>query len=498
MSSQETRYFGKKSSTVLMISLFLLLLFLRIYRLGYHDFWYDEVMTLYFSTARHWTANPPLYYILIFLWGKIFGTSEYALRFPSVIFSALSLGMVYLLGKELFGRKAGLLASVIMGLSPFQLWYAQEARNYSMLLLLSTVSSYFLLKAVRKEKRIFWLLFSLISVTGLYTHYLYIFLILSQLTFALLIKKRKGNFLIITVSLGTGLLFTPYLARFLTRFQGGYWINVPDWQSLLFTFENLMLGYHGTTQLYTLSNIVTLGLFIFSLNILRVKRLRSNYLFCILLFFIPLFTVFFFSKYVFSVYLDRGFIVISPYCYLILSSAIIAMPKKVSVCLLGGLLFLLLAADCRYFKDKMVPSLKHHNGLYTKKPLKPLAQFLDKNVMGNKEALFITNPSGWSVIAYCPINWVRDFYIYVPGIRDEETKKPYLDDEENISCYRLRELDFQRFWVIASDWGRTGALDDNSQRVKEWLDDNFILVFSNNFEGTWLFGYIKKQPRPAP
>ncbi|MCG2711283.1 MAG: glycosyltransferase family 39 protein [Candidatus Omnitrophica bacterium] len=107
---------------------------------------------------------------MLHFWIKIFRISEFSLRFPSLIFSFLSIIAVFFLGKALFSKKVGLLASIFMGISPFHLWYAQEARDYSMLLFWGTLSSYLLFRAIRKGELKLWVIFTIVSLAGLYTY----------------------------------------------------------------------------------------------------------------------------------------------------------------------------------------------------------------------------------------------------------------------------------------------------------------------------------------
>src|SRR3989338_2125771 len=101
--------------------LFSIFFFLRLYKLGYHDLWYDEICTIGYAKYPWGNWNAPLYWIILHFWIKIFGISEFSLRFPSLIFSFLSVILVFLLGKKLFGKQAGIIASIFIGLSPFHL-----------------------------------------------------------------------------------------------------------------------------------------------------------------------------------------------------------------------------------------------------------------------------------------------------------------------------------------------------------------------------------------
>lgn len=126
--------------------LFLILLLgaaLRIYHLGAFPLWQDEVFSRYYSESPlsylwtrglHDESNPPLYFTVMHGWMPLFGTSETALRVPSVFFSLLAIGLAYLIGAELEGRTVGLLGAGFMAIGPTEIWFAQEARTYALLL----------------------------------------------------------------------------------------------------------------------------------------------------------------------------------------------------------------------------------------------------------------------------------------------------------------------------------------------------------------------------
>ena len=160
------------------LGFFFVFLAFRLYHLGYCDLWYDEIGTVSYAQYPWGNWNAPLYWIVLHFWTKIFGISEFSLRFPSLIFSFSSVILIFVLGKELFNKKTGFIAGIFMGLSPFHLWYAQEARDYSMLLFFGLLSSLLFYKALRKGENRQWLLFILVSFLGIYTNYFYIFLFL--------------------------------------------------------------------------------------------------------------------------------------------------------------------------------------------------------------------------------------------------------------------------------------------------------------------------------
>jgi len=68
------------------------------------------------------------------------------------------------------------------------------------------------------------------------------------------------------------------------------------------------------------------------------------------------------------------------------------------------------------------------------------------------------------------------------------------ETDSNLSVYKVTQLNFQRLWILSCDIGmRTGALDENSKKVKDWLDERFTLEFSREIDGLRLFRYVKRK-----
>jgi mannosyltransferase len=164
----------------------------RIYRLDHQSIWYDEAVSVYFanqslkdlvvgvSTDNH----PPLHFFALHFWLKLAGQSEFAVRFLSLISGVLAVPMLFQLGQELFNQRIGSLAAFLLSISPFHVWFSQEARMYTLAALLSLASVYIFVLILRKgagsARRYIWVSYVPISTLGLYTHFYVGFIILFQ------------------------------------------------------------------------------------------------------------------------------------------------------------------------------------------------------------------------------------------------------------------------------------------------------------------------------
>ena len=142
----ETRVNGaglpRGSHTVILAVVVLLGVFLRFYRIAAQPLWVDEASSVRFARGTlsqlwDWSTlvdpgNPPLYYSLLHGW-LVFGDSEASLRTLSALFGVLTIPLVYALGRTITDHRLGVVTALLFAISPFQVWYSQEARGYSLL-----------------------------------------------------------------------------------------------------------------------------------------------------------------------------------------------------------------------------------------------------------------------------------------------------------------------------------------------------------------------------
>jgi len=152
----------------------------RIYHLDYNSIWLDEAATyihsLTLSGIFDYTNsvdyfNPPLFPLFEFVMIQIAGASEWGLRFFPALFGILTIPAAYLMGKEFHDKYTGLITAIIFALSPFLIYYSQEARSFSMLLFLCTVLMYVFLKALKTNSRKDWAAFGIVAAVTFATHF---------------------------------------------------------------------------------------------------------------------------------------------------------------------------------------------------------------------------------------------------------------------------------------------------------------------------------------
>lgn len=193
-------------------------------------------------------VHPPLYFQILYVWTRLFGTGERAVRSLSGLFYLLSVFALYGLGRELYGTKTALLSAAIYLTSPLAILSAQFARMYSLLSLLSILSTwlYIQFSVKPRDSNLRFALYILVNVLGTFTHIAFFFLLFGQIVFHLLFyrRKRMKRFVIaIVLSLVPYLIFWApiLLGQMANSGEGLAWVKRPG----LFAVGELVLMYGG-------------------------------------------------------------------------------------------------------------------------------------------------------------------------------------------------------------------------------------------------------------
>lgn len=175
--------------------------------------------------------HPPLYYLIINQWTKLFGYSEVSLRFPSILFGVASVFIVYLIGKEFFDKKVGLIASLLLATSGLHIYYSQEARMYSLATFLVSLTVYFFLK-----QKWFW--FSILMLLIGLTDYVSLFI---APVFLIVGYKQWKKVILSYLPLIIG--FLVWSPIFIKQLVAGVSVQGTNWWNILgtATFKNFVL-----------------------------------------------------------------------------------------------------------------------------------------------------------------------------------------------------------------------------------------------------------------
>ncbi|MEO6061672.1 MAG: glycosyltransferase family 39 protein, partial [Thermoflexales bacterium] len=240
------------AETLCLAAILLLAAGLRFYRIDAQSLWYDEgnsariaersIQLILEGAAGD--IHPPLYYLALSLWRGLFGASETALRSLSAACGIGIVGLAWLLGRRLFSRRIGLAAAALVAISPFAIYYSQEARMYAMLALWAALSSVWIATlatrgsagAPTRARRLAGpVVYALATAAGLYTHYAYPFVMIAQAVALGLagltdreaqIRQPRALLAWALANLAAITLFGPWLPIALRQIQG--WTVAPQ------------------------------------------------------------------------------------------------------------------------------------------------------------------------------------------------------------------------------------------------------------------------------
>jgi 4-amino-4-deoxy-L-arabinose transferase-like glycosyltransferase len=176
---------------------------LRFATLDVQSFWIDEgytvrLLRMDLSGLLHGIPRteetPPLYYVVAWLWTRAFGTGEVGVRSLSALLGAATIPVAYLFGRRLLSHRAGITAAALAAFNPLLVWYSQEARAYSLLVLLAAASMLLAIEAGDRGGRALpgW---AAVSALALATHYFALFVVVPEAAWLLLrapVRRRAA------------------------------------------------------------------------------------------------------------------------------------------------------------------------------------------------------------------------------------------------------------------------------------------------------------------
>jgi mannosyltransferase len=368
----ETRLLGAGRSRWILTLVLLVAFGLRLYALSDKEMWYDEAFAVLYAekdpgsivygtiTPVEGAAadiHPLLYYFFLHAWMGI-GQSPFVVRFPSVVLGLVSICLVFRIARELFDARAGLLATILAAISPFHIWYSQEARMYSLLCMLSLLSVYLFVKASKSGEWRHWIGFGLATGAALYAHNL-AFLIIVALDLAVLLCRRWDVLRqLIVAQLVSLLLFLPWLLLVPGQFakvRQAYWIPRPGPTELVRTLIVFNFNLPGPT--WALPFTLFFSLLLLALTLYRLLRPagaaagRGSWAtnLCLSLSFMPVLTMFAISQ-IKAVYVERALLASALLYYVTVARAMLRsrLPRVIVASLIPIPLLLLTSLSYQY------------------------------------------------------------------------------------------------------------------------------------------------------
>lgn len=155
--------FDELASWLVIIIITLFGTWLRVLLIASKGLWLDETFSIWLSNHSvpdmlHWILrvdqHPPLYYLLLHYWIAWNGDTPYYVRLLSALFGAGTIPVIYLIGKRLSGDVVGVTAALLLAVSPFHIFYAQETRMYTLLTFNAAIAIYALVRLLTDPRSV--------------------------------------------------------------------------------------------------------------------------------------------------------------------------------------------------------------------------------------------------------------------------------------------------------------------------------------------------------
>lgn len=237
---------------------FILNFILKLFKIDSMPYSYDEIISvkdtlLDFGHIKHeseWDSNPPFYYYCLWIWEKIFGLSELGIRSFSATFNSLTIITLGFYLKKYFNSIIAIFFTIIYIFHPILQYYAQEARCYSFLIFLISLSIISFHNFILNNNKSNLVILGFINFLLVYTHYVAAIIVPFQFLFIILFYKKH---IINNIIAGLITIFLIYLRFTKKQFELIFgvtsnsiketWIKKANISNLLDFFNSMYFSY---------------------------------------------------------------------------------------------------------------------------------------------------------------------------------------------------------------------------------------------------------------
>ena len=481
--------------TALALAIITLGFSLRLYRLDAQSFWYDEAYSASVATGtpaqiisnRFSDVHPPLYYLALHFWQNV-DAGDFTVRLLSAMLGTAGIAAVYALGRTLFDEYVGLAAAAITCLAPYTVFYGQEARMYSLLLLLSALLLLSYNRMLHTRSRRWWLAYTACAVLSMYVQYISALLLLGLHLHFLVSKRRDRDAWALMAS--TDAIVLLVLAPQLTILLGQtHLIARHQWTAPATPgFARLLTApYALTLSQFTSQRLVPLGfaavLVLFIITHLQLARHlvrdrdpggQISLMVCAL--WTPLLLAFAISQWQ-SIYRERALIVAVPALYLLLSWGVVKTRERYFnlSCLLVLGAVALGALNNWYF-----------DAAFGKPSFRSVGEVLEAEACGAAPIFHTSDGALLIMMRYAP----HCEHFLLEG--DPAPQLP-LETYQALGgrVTAKEELPGETFWLVV-------ALDNSiefQRGMVDWIDERYRLAEEHDVEGVYLRRYDATMPR---
>lgn len=369
----------------------------------------DSMLSVYSAVMTQEGHIGPLYHVLNYLLCQLFGYSEWGLRLPSAIYGTVAVILVYKIAETLTNNHVALLSSILMAISPVLVWYSQEARMYSLWVMLILITTFLFIRVLEQRQLWLWVLFTIFASLSVWTLLNSVFILLSlglYLVIFFKMYKREFCFYIVSMFVAAASYFPGIIAllakgpvsvgssRTTTVFDfiyAFYVFNVgttlgPSLLGIRMSLKHLgsvntaweIVSQHGVLLMPSL--LLYGSIFLYGTYKAVTTRKDDNNIFVLVMLFVPLVMVFgitlFSSSLPFNV---RYILCVLPFYLIFLSAALNELSTRKRWILLSGMIFLsVFSLFNHYFKAE-----------YAKLDFRSVVKYLNETMTDSDNAIII-------------------------------------------------------------------------------------------------------------
>jgi len=487
---------------------------LRIYRLDYQSLWEDEIHSVLrgnmsladmLQDVLQTQNHVPLYFAMMHYWQQFTGDREFAVRFFSLFWGVLSVAAIFRLGITFGRRSAGLIGALLLAISPFHVWYSQEARMYTMVTFFMLGANYFFVKVLRGDSLREWFGYAVCTLLAIYTHYFACLIPLSHFLF-LFLNRRALKTVLLKWLIWMGAIASAYLPWIVTvilaRAHGAHgpnigWIAPIRWMDPLLTLYVFGLGATADPRFtlnylsaLTLLSVLSLAIF----QILRGNKLELEGQMLVHWLLTPLLLISIIScgvamQHHFSLYMDRYLIIISPAFLILVAYGLSSLARwHRGLAMVASAIMLIsitLSLHNLYFSPE-----------YHREDWRGASVYLRKQGRPN-DVLIVSSDPHFAALVYYPPGEIP--CQIVPFSALAEASQAYLSQKAH-SFVSQDGTNLGRLWVISAldnmnphgfPYERNAYIAKGCpfDRIKAWFDSRYQILQEKTFNGICLALY---------
>jgi len=496
-------------------------LLLRLVRLGFYDFWHDEVHNLLCAEFLgdllrygHLASNhPPLPYILLRGWLELgFGPDEFSLRLLPALAGTAGVVSLYLFARYLFDRSTACWTAALLAVSPFHILHSQDLKEYIYLPTLAPLIGYFMLRAVGEKKVWWWVLYGLAAGLGCYTEAFVVPLLVALNLWAIakMYAERAhgrvwggwvgGNVL-------GAALFVPWLTIMLRKAVATmveskeWWVPTPALLEVIIYLKTIAYGYSVFWWATGAAVLVFYALVLWGVyNGWRMGKVWETGL-VVCWFIIPVGIVFAISHVTESVFLMRAMLPYAVGMYMLAGMGLRHVSFRPAVLLvLAGTLSCGLGQY--YIRDLPARQYPFRPGIHPPQPFRQGAAYIAEHWQEGDLVLHASHanwlPFLWYGLRGRPMKnagAMAGFIRYFELANPRNTPNPIMDGyfPEPIES---QVIGFQRIWFVYGEWERE-SLGDHALIAWRWMDGHYTEVDRAAFGDLDIRLYEPREKRPV-